>query len=93
MQRINMQNLIYRRPTCRRLHEVHPLIVVCEQPGRRFMERARDYIKSIQEDISALNSSGRMQAKAGTSRRAERLAEALGAAFILRTPLRRAGVL
>ena len=55
--------LIYGDPACAVDYIDSSAVVVCEQPGR-FMERARDYIKSIQEDISALNSSGRMQAKA-----------------------------
>ena len=56
-------NLIYGEPVCAADYIAEDAVVVCEQPGR-FMERARDYMKSLAEDVSALNSSGRMQAKA-----------------------------
>ena len=56
-------NLIYGEPVCAADYIAEDAVIVCEQPGR-FMERARDYMKSLAEDVSALNSSGRMQAKA-----------------------------
>ncbi len=55
--------LIYGEPACAADYLPARAVIVCEQPGR-FTERAREYIKSLQEDVAALNSSGRMQAKA-----------------------------